>query len=669
MGKGHGGADPSHAARTWLAVGVGYLLVSVAVWWDVWSRHPTSTTTCGCGDNSLFTWFLAWPAFAISHGLDPLHSTAMGYPGGVNLLSNTSELAIGTILAPVTWLFGPTATLNVALTLAPVLSSLAMFGLLRRWVSWTPAAVAAGLFYGFSPFIVSSLSGAYLMLGMAVVPPLIVACLDELLVTQRHPPFPTGVALGLLIALQFFIGTEVLVIVATLGLVGVLVVIVYAALRHPDALRARSGHAVSGLLIGGATAVVLLAYPVWFALAGPSHLSQPIWPGLDLHAIGTVLRNFFVPAPARVSALQQLVGGYQGPTLSNQYFGFGVAAVLIGGTITWRRDLRLWLFGSLALISAVLSLSVGSGSLLPWAWLDGLPLLENVIPTRFVLVTYLATAVMVGLIVDHARAAVAERAVAVQAVAVQAVAERGRAEPSSPSTAVRPGPSRRTWLGPTVATVVALLAIVPIVVYLTTGTPITTRPVAVPNWFRTVGPHLTGHQVLLVLPAPSSLRESAMTWQALNTFHYSMVGVGGPGGAPVRAGGEQLGLTTIDDVSFSFTAVTLGPQEVRAVRHALDAWGVTMVVIPDQPDLPVYDRIPSVTVGAALISAATGRTPIHQADAWVWGDVERAGPSVAPSAERFRQCTVGRADQGAPAVHEATSCVLANSSPVRLDGH
>jgi hypothetical protein len=259
MGGGKGGANTSHAMRTWLAVGLGYLLVSVALWWDVWSRHPASTTTCGCGDNSLFTWFLAWPAFAISHGLDPLHSTAMGYPGGANLLSTTSQLGIGTILAPITWLFGPIAALNVALTLAPVLSGLAMFGLLRRWVAWTPAAVAAGLFYGFSPFIVTSLSGAYLNIGMAVVPPLIVACLDELLITQRRSPLRTGIALGLLVALQFFIGTEVLVIVATVGLIGILVVIVYAALRHPDTLRERSGHAITGLLIGGATAIVLLA--------------------------------------------------------------------------------------------------------------------------------------------------------------------------------------------------------------------------------------------------------------------------------------------------------------------------------------------------------------------------------------------------------------------------
>ena len=98
--------------------GAGYLLLSVFVWSNVWTSHPTSVTTCGCGDSSLFTWYMEWPAYAIAHGLDPFFSTAMNYPNGLNLLANTSELAFSLVLAPVTWLFGPVATLNVALTLA-----------------------------------------------------------------------------------------------------------------------------------------------------------------------------------------------------------------------------------------------------------------------------------------------------------------------------------------------------------------------------------------------------------------------------------------------------------------------------------------------------------------------------------------------------------------------
>ncbi len=78
-----------------------YSILSVLVWSHVWFEHPRTTTICGCGDSSLFSWFLNWPAYAIRHGLNPLYSNAMGYPHGVNLLSNCSVLALGFTLAPV----------------------------------------------------------------------------------------------------------------------------------------------------------------------------------------------------------------------------------------------------------------------------------------------------------------------------------------------------------------------------------------------------------------------------------------------------------------------------------------------------------------------------------------------------------------------------------------
>src|SRR5664280_1771966 len=192
--------------------------MAVVLWWNVWSAHPTATTTCSCGDSALFLWFFAWPAHALAHGLDPFASAAMSHPGGVNLLANTSVLALGVVLAPVTWVFGPVASMNVALTVAPALSALAMFVLVRRWVDWTPAAFGAGLLYGFSPLVLVGLSDAHLMLGWAVVPPLVVVCLDELLTSSRHGPVVIGVVLGLLLVVQFFVGTEVLLL---LGIAGV----------------------------------------------------------------------------------------------------------------------------------------------------------------------------------------------------------------------------------------------------------------------------------------------------------------------------------------------------------------------------------------------------------------------------------------------------------------
>jgi hypothetical protein len=631
------GATGGRGALTWLAAGGGYFAVSLFVWWNVWSGHPTTTATCGCGDSSLFTWFIEWPAYALAHGLNPLHSTAMGYPGGVNLLSNTSELAVGVVLAPVTWLFGPVTSLNVAVTLAPVLSALAMFFLLRRWVTWMPAAFVGGLLYGFSPFLLGAVSGSYLMVGLAVAPPLLVAGLDELMVRQRRSPVVTGISLGLLLVLQFFIGTEALAIMVLTAALGILLVAVYAALSVPAVFRAKAHHALVGLVTAGGISLVLLAYPAWYAFDGPSHLSEPIWPGTMLRYSGTVFKNFFDPTPAATSltALNKIVGGYQGPILSREYFGWGTAAVLVVGLVLWRRDRRLWLFGALTVVTGVLALGQQHGTWLPWQALSNLALFENIIPSRFLVETYMAVAVMVALIVDHAHHATVETLVS------------------------RESGSRSAWWAGFVGIAVAAVALVPIADYLAPGLPFTAQPVTLPTWFRSVAPHLRGHQVLLVLPAPFSLSQSALTWQAVDHDTEPMAGQGGPGGQAARAGVEAEGLTALSDASVDFGDDPAGPGPIAAVRRALEGWGVTTVVIPDQASLPAYDQIVSVPRAVALITAATGRLPEHRANAWVWTRVQDAGPPLLVSARRFTECTEFLPPHGAPAVDRAISCVLA----------
>lgn len=641
--------SPNHAWRTLILAGGSYLLLSLFIWSNIWTSHPTSTTTCGCGDTSLFTWFMEWPAHALLHGHNPFFSTAMHYPAGINLLTNTGESAIAITLAPITWLFGPVATLNVALTLAPVLSALAMFVLLRRWVSWAPAAFLGGLFYGFSPLFVNVLTDAWLDLAMSVAPPLILLCLDELLIRQKRRPVIIGVLLGLLITLQFFIGTEVLLIVAIMGVIGIVLVVVYAATRHPDVLKDRARFAVIGLAAGGVTAAVLLAYPAWFALAGPSHFSANVWPLTGpLHVVAlrsTTLSDFLVPwTQAHVNSLAagyHLLGGYQGPVLSNQYFGIGMLVVVIGGLIAWHRDRRLWLFGAITLISIVLSL----GALKHWQPIAHAPLIENIVPYRFVLVTYLAVAVMLALIIDHTYQTVNG-------------ARRAAQKRDSKQPGARPGSRLPRWSGAVAAIVVAAVALVPPAAYLAQTIPITTEPVDLPEWFQVVAPTLKGHQVLLVFPARFGGYDNPMTWQAIDQMSYAMVGEGGPAGILVHTGAELPGATVISRVSKprSGDSQALESKDIRAVRKALAQWGVTMVVIPDQPDLPIYDRISSVTTAAALVTAATGRQPVHQANAWVWRD-------LVPVPHIYRQpslsfCTRGLPNDGTAAVDAATDCVM-----------
>lgn len=654
LAEGPSETRPSQPARAYLLAVAGYLGLALVVLWHVWSHHPTSTTTCGCGDTSLFTWFIAWPAYAISHASNPLFSTAMFHPAGVNLLSNTGEVGIGVILAPVTWWLGPIASLNVALTLSPVLSALAMFLLLRRWVSWTPAAFMGGLAYGFSPFILIGLTDGHLMVTMAAVPPLIVACLDEILVRQSRRPLLMGVLLGILVAVQFFVGTEILVITAIATGAGVLVALVMA-LRHQERFRRRRRHAATALATAATVTVALLSYPTWFALAGPAHLSGPVWgAGAPIGYVGTVAHSFLEPAAAIpfAGSLTQRYGGYQAPVLSGQYLGIGFAVVLVLGLIVWRRDRRLRIFGIVGALSVFLSLGLNPRYWTPWRLFVRLPLMENVIPSRFLVVTYLCAGVMLGLIVDHARTS----------------SVRGQREhsASASSTESDHNPVRlrwRQWTGALVGAAVGALALVPWATYYDAGIPLTVQAVKLPTWFANVAPALRGHHVVLAFPVPFAAMQSAMTWQAVDGMTYSMAGGGGPNGLVSRAGPEAPGQLLLGELSTSGTsrtAMAVSTDGVRAVRHTLAGWGVTTVVLPDTNHLPSYAQIFQVRSIVVLITAATGRRPIRQADAWVWTEVSRNDKAPMPSEATLSRCGAGPPVGTIPSITRAATCVVAN---------
>ncbi len=653
-----------HALYPYLLVASAYLLLSVIIWWDVWTGHPASSSTCGCGDASSSIWFTSWPAHAIPNGQNPLFSTTVGYPTGINLIF----AAFGVVLAPVTWLVGPVAALNVGLTVSPVLSALAMFALARRWVFWSPAAFVAGAFYGFSPFVLSNLSVAHVDFSMIAIPPLVVICLDELLIRQRRNPIATGITLGLLITAEFFVGLEVLILMTIEAAIGILLIVAYAARQNPAALRLHARSASKGIVASVGTALVLLAYPMWFGLAGPAHFSGSIHPGLKLTGFGASVRDFLFPVLTG-DQWQHIVGGYQGPVLSSMlfsvYLGAGVFAVSIVGLVIWRGDRRLWLFGVLAFVSLVLVTSSGP-------WLASVPLLRNIVPQHFVVFAYLSLAVMLALILEHARKGVNkwwERS------------PSRTADESSPSARRVP---LHGWSGPLAAGLVAAVAIVQPAVYLARTIPMTVEPIILPTWFSTVAPTLLGHPVLLALPAPftatkASLtwtdqegqtfpfnigwKQAALTWQALGGQRTSIVGSGGLGAGLGHRAGEDQGQNVITRVTFAYaSAPDVNSADMAAVHRSLSQWGVTTVVLPDQPELPAYDQVASITAMAALITGATGARPVHTARAWVWNDVHRDVPTGYPSASTYAGCVGTRPGRGVVAVDRTVSCMLASQA-------
>ena len=189
----------------------GFTVPAIALWWHVWSGHPSSTLTCGCGDPAQQVWFTAWPAWAIAHLHNVFFSGAVNVPDGANLLSNTSGTLVGVLLAPVTWLFGPVAATNVALTLAPALSAWGCFVAIRPLVTWKAGAIPAALVYGYSSAIVSSLTFGHVSVAFLVIPPLLFTTLHEIVIRQEHSARRDGLVLAALLVVQFLISPEVLV--------------------------------------------------------------------------------------------------------------------------------------------------------------------------------------------------------------------------------------------------------------------------------------------------------------------------------------------------------------------------------------------------------------------------------------------------------------------------
>jgi dolichyl-phosphate beta-glucosyltransferase len=571
------------------AAGLIYLALGFVLWIHAWTAGATTHTLCGCGDPALFLWFFQWPATALAHGHNPFFSTALFHPGGINLLAQTSVEGISLPLVPVTWIWGPVASLNVASTLAPALTAFFAFVVIRRWAPWTPAAFIGGLLYGFSPFVLSSLEFAHIMTAALMLLPLILAVLDEILIRQRHSALWSGVALGVLVFAQFFLSSELLALCAVLVVVCVVFLVVAARILQPAELRRLAPHAVKGLAVGLGVGAVLLVWPVWFALDGPAHLSGLVW--LNLPKIGGYKATDFVSAhiPSRSDDLYLSLGGYEGAPLgSSAYFGWGIIAVLVVGVAAFWRDRKMWFFSFLLVLCAVLSLGRNRVVWVPSQIFHKLPVLENVIEQRYVAIGFLAAAVLLALILDHLHELI---------------------------------PDWRGWLGSLAVTAVAL---VPIASVFVPRLPFAMRPVTLPRWYTTVAPNLPPGRVLLSYPGPFSGIQVAMAWQAVNGMNYSQAGGGGPQGQSFRAGSAAPGFKVLSSLAFGVDEPPpVGtPAQYAAVRHALDLWRVTTVVIATNPGTPPLQQGHDPTYAAAFMTAALGRLPTIEAGAWVWNDVD-----------------------------------------------
>jgi len=399
----------------WLVVGC-YVLGAFALTWRLWADPAGQMVWGNREDNNLFAWFMRDIAAALSHGhLPALVTTGLNAPQGINLMWNTSELLPGVVLAPVTLLAGPQASLTILLTAGFAGSAASLFFVLRRWGASVGAAALGGAVYGFSPAMLASGIGHF-QLQFAVLPPLIIDAVLRI-VTGRGHAVRTGIWLGLLTAAQLFTGEELLVDTAVAA--GVMLVVLAVTQPHAaiETVKVRAQAILAGLGTAAALAAVICAYPLWVQFRGPLREHGSPW---DVASFHSYLYGFVTPSGGllfHTSASAAIAARYPEPRPEYlAYLGWPLLIVGLAAAVAFWRDPRVRLT---ALTFAILELfTLGAVSvtlhgfrypaaLLPWSWLHGLPLLSDVLPDRFSILADGALAALLAFALDraHLRAA------------------------------------------------------------------------------------------------------------------------------------------------------------------------------------------------------------------------------------------------------------------------
>src|SRR5882724_7525994 len=166
--------SPSRTWRSDLAVALvaigGALWVTGRLWLDPAGRGLASNGA----DQVLGEWLLRLVADAVTHGRDPFYTHLVNAPTGVNLADNTATTLLGTLLIPVTLLFGAPAAFVAGLAGNLAASAYAWYHLLSRHVARSRgAAVLSGLFCGFAPAMVSHANGHLNFTAQWLVPVLL----------------------------------------------------------------------------------------------------------------------------------------------------------------------------------------------------------------------------------------------------------------------------------------------------------------------------------------------------------------------------------------------------------------------------------------------------------------------------------------------------------------
>ncbi|GAB2612943.1 glycosyl transferase [Streptomyces capparidis] len=386
-----------------LAVAAGYLLLAVFVLKGLWAGPGSRYLVDSGQDQNQWEWFFAVTAHAVTHGENPLFTTAQNHPDGVNLMANTVMLGVSVPLAPVTALCGPGLTWALVLTCGLAGTAAGWYRVLAAEVVGSRAAAAlGGAFCGFAPPMISHANAHPNFVALFVVPFLV---RQVIRLCRGTRPGRDGVVLGLLAAFQVFLGEEPLLLTAT----GLTLFLAAFGLLRPERARAAARPLLTGLGVALAVCLPLVAYPLAWQFHGPQSYDRL----LHGHAGNDVLALFSFAGQSVAGDQETAARLSLNRTEENAFFGWPLAVLLVAIAVWLRRVVLARALGLVVLAAALLSLGPEivvdgerTGVPGPWWLFARLPLFESVLESRMTMICVPAIGVLLALAAERARVAV-----------------------------------------------------------------------------------------------------------------------------------------------------------------------------------------------------------------------------------------------------------------------
>jgi hypothetical protein len=388
-----------------------YLSLAVLVMIQLWRDPNGRVLSSNDDDHGVFMFMLAHGERVIFHGADPFFSDRLNAPVGVNMMANTSVLALSLPVSPVTHFFGVGVSVVLLLTLGLAGTATAWYWVFsRHLVRSRAAAWIGGLWCGFAPAMVSHANGHVNFVCQFAVPFIV---WQVLRLREPGRAVRGGITLGLLVVLQVFINEETLLFTAlTLG-----VFLVAWAAMAPGRARAALRPFAAGLSVAIGVALALLAYPLWYQFFGPgSYHGQPFPPEqyvTDLLSVGAFARQSLAGNGAVARELSVSA------TEDNTFFGVPVLIMLVVAMIMLWRSAAARATAVAGLVLLVVSMGPrlrvaghDTSIPLPFGLISHVPIIDLVSVTRFAMVSATVVGILLALAADRAGALPHRRKVA-----------------------------------------------------------------------------------------------------------------------------------------------------------------------------------------------------------------------------------------------------------------